>query len=121
MKISTTAVLISALIFPGGGHFYLKKYVSCSILVISTIIPLYIIITQAVERATLLSEQILRGEVPYEIEAILKLAMQHPTGADAHLLSIATTALIIVWTIGIIDSYRLGHIRDREKEVANNG
>ena len=116
MKKSTTAALISALIFPGCGHFYLKKHVFGSIIIISTLYPIYIIITQAVERASRISEQILRGEVPYDIEVIFKLAMKHPVGADAQLLKMATIALIIVWLVGIIDSYRIGHIQDSENK-----
>jgi len=117
MKKSTTAALISAFVFPGCGHYYLKKHVFGTILTVGAFIPLYIIITQAIERALLISEKLQRGEVLFEIEAILELAMKHPTGADAQLLNIATTALIIAWLIGIIDSFRVGRVQDKEKKL----
>ena len=63
MKKSTTAALISALVFPGCGHYYLKKYVIGTILIVAVFVPLYIIITHAIERALLISEKLQRGEV----------------------------------------------------------
>ena len=114
MKKSTTAALISALVFPGSGHYYLKKHVFGTILIVTACISLYIIIIQAIERTLLISEKLQRGEMLFDIETILNLAMQHPTGTDVQLLNIATTALIIAWLIGIIDSFRVGRVQDKE-------
>jgi len=118
---STKAALFSAFVFPGAGHFFLKKYISGTVLAGTAFAMLYFIITNLLKKALQISEKILSGEVQLDIAAIIELVSRQPVGTDAQLLNIATTVLIISWLIGIIDSYRVGRGQDKDAEANVNG
>ena len=120
MKKSTKAALLSAFIFPGVGHFYLKSYKAGLLLAGASFAAIYYLMAKAVERAFEISEKIQSGAVPLDSEAINQLVSQPSSGADASMLNIATTALVICWLIGVVDSYRVGRARDKRDEKADN-
>lgn len=111
MKKSTKAALLSAFVFPGAGHIYLKKYVAGILLAGVSFAAVYYVIAKTVEMAVEISEKIQSGDVPLDVGAITDLVSQQSGGADAKMLNIATTALVICWLIGIVDSYRAGRVR----------
>ena len=117
MKKSTKAVLLSALVFPGTGHFLLKKYIPGVIIAGTAIFGLYVLIAGAVEKALQIAEKIQSGEVQPDVAAIAELVSKQPAGADAQLINIATAALVIAWLLGIIDSYRLGRLQDQDASL----
>lgn len=119
MSKSIKAALLSALVFPGAGHFYLKKHLSGVILTGAALASLAVVISQAVARATQIAEKIRLGEVPLDIAAISELISKQPTGTAADQLNIATTVLIIIWLIGIIDAYRIGRAKAKASPVVN--
>jgi hypothetical protein len=108
MTKSTKAALLSAFVFPGAGHFFLKKHVAGVVLAVSAFASLYMIISNMVERALQLTDKILSGEVPLDVATITELLAKQPPGAEAQLLNIAWVVLIISWLLGIVDSYRIG-------------
>ena len=113
MSKATKAALLSALVFPGAGHFLLKRYITGVVLATTALATLYLLIAKAVEKALLISEKIQSGEVPLDVAAITELVTRQATGADSQLLNIATTVLIISWLIAIIDSYRVGYGQEK--------
>lgn len=106
------AALLSALVFPGAGHFFLKKHITGTVLAGAALASLYLVISKMVERALQIAEKIQSGEVQLDVAAITELISKQPTGTDAQLLNIAWTVLILSWLIGIVDSYRVGRIQD---------
>jgi hypothetical protein len=120
VKKSTKAALLSAFVFPGLGHIYLKKHTAGALLAGASFAAIYYLVSNVVERAFEISENIQSGDLQLDIEEITKIVVQQSTGTDIQLLNIATTALIICWLIGIIDSYRVGCIRDKNDEVLVN-
>jgi hypothetical protein len=110
MNNSMKAALLSAFIFPGAGHFFLKKYISGAVLVATAFAALYLIISNAVERALQIAEKIQSGEVQLDVAAIAELVSKQPTGTGTQVLNIATAVLFISWLIGIVDSYRVGRV-----------
>ena len=102
------AVMLSAFVFPGAGHFFLKKYLPGTLLAGTALVSLYIIISGAVERAQEIADKILLGEVQLDVATIAELVSRQPAGTDAEFLNLAGTVLIISWLIGIADSYRVG-------------
>lgn len=110
MNRSVKAALLSALVFPGAGHFFLKRYIPGSVLAGSAFVALYILVSTAVARAVQITNEIQRGEVELDIAAITELVSSHPTGPESQILSITTAALLISWVIGIVDSYRVGRV-----------
>ncbi len=113
MSESIKAVLLSALAFPGAGHFLLRKYIRGILLASVALVSLYFILSNVVDRAQQIVDKILLGEVPLDVMVIAELVSKQPTGADAEFLNYAWTALIIAWLIGIADSYRVS--RGQEK------
>jgi len=120
MKKSTKAVLLSALVFPGVGHIFLKKYMSGVVLAGASFAAIYYLLSKMVEKALQITESIQSGDVQLDVEAITELVSKQSTGAEAQLLNIATAAFIICWLIGIIDSYRVGYTQDNSDEVLVN-
>ena len=117
MRKSTKAALLSAFVFPGLGHFFLKKYVAGVVLVGVSFAGIYYVITKTVERALQITEKIQRGEIQPDIAAITELVSKQSTGSEVQLINIATIAFVSCWIVGIIDSYRVGCVQDREQDL----
>jgi hypothetical protein len=113
MNKSMKAALLSVFIFPGVGHFFLKKYISGTVLAAAAMTALYLIISRAVARTLQITEKIQRGDVQLDVAAITDLVSKPPSGTEGQLLNMATTMLIVVWLIGIVDSFRAGRRQDK--------
>jgi TM2 domain-containing membrane protein YozV len=102
---SAIAVLLSALVFPGIGHLYLKQNARGIALIAASTISLWFIIDSAMRQASAILDQIEAGGGVIDTSRISELAAQTPsTPGD----SLATYALAACWLLGIIDAYRLG-------------
>ena len=112
MKKSTKAALLSACVFPGVGHVFLKQYIPGVVLVGASFSGIYYLISKTVERALQIAEKIQSGGVQLDVAAITELTSIPPTGTEALLINMATVILIISWLTGIIDSYRVGRLQD---------
>jgi len=108
MKKSVKAALLSAFIYPGTGHFFLKRHGVGAFLACTFSVPLYFIISEIMAKAENIVEQINNGEIPLDIAAISQSLSSSAVGVDAQELNIKMYVLIIIWAIGILDSYRLG-------------
>ncbi len=108
MTKSMKAALLSAFVFPGVGHVFLKKYISAAVLAGIAFGGLYFLITKAVERALQITEKIQSGEIQLDITGISELVSNQSTGTEAQLQNIAAAVLVITWLIGILDAYRVG-------------
>ena len=121
MKKSTKAVLLSAFVFPGFGHFVLKKYKHGIVLAGISFAGIYYLASKAVEKALQIAEKIQSGDIQLNAEVITELVSKQATGTEAQLLDVVTYAIIICWLIGIIGSYRAGCIRDKSDDVLLDG
>lgn len=109
------AALLSALVFPGAGHIFLKKYIVGGTLACASLLSLYCVISTEVERALQVVEKIQRGEVQPNLAAITDMISMQAMGTDTRLLNIVSILLLFFWVIGIVDSYLAG----REKNKAD--
>lgn len=116
MKKSTKAALLSAFVLPGAGHIYLKKYLPGVALIGASLVAGYYLITKSVEVALQIAGKIQSGEVQLDATAITELVSKQITGTETQLINIATPTIIICWVIGIIDSYRVGRMRDKNEQ-----
>lgn len=117
MKKSTKAVLLSALIFPGVGHFFLKRIISGVVLAGAAVVALYVLVSNVIGKALDIADKIQRGEVQPDIAVITELVSKQSTGDDALLISVATAMLIISWLVAVIDSYRIGRLQERREPL----
>ena len=113
------AALLSAFVFPGVGHFLLKKYIPGVVLAGTAFSGLYLLIAKTVGTALRISEKIQSGEVQLDATTITELVSNQATGTETQLLNIAATVFIISWLIGIIDSYRVGRAQDKNVDVGS--
>lgn len=114
MKKSVKAALLSAFVYPGAGHFYLKKYSVCALFACTFSVPLYFIISEIIAKAENIVEQIKSGEIPSDIAAISESLSSSTIGVNEQELNIKMYVLAVIWIIGIIDSYRLGLKKTRQ-------
>ena len=108
MSKSIKAVLWSALVFPGAGHVFLKRYGRGIGLIAVSAICLFILISKATEQAMVVLDKIEADGGAVDPSRISELVSQASTPAASQMLTIATTVLIVCWVIGVVDSYRLG-------------
>lgn len=120
MKKSTKAALLSALIFPGMGHLSLKKYIPAVILAGASFVSIYYTMSRSVETALQMVEKIQTDYGQPDLAAIIDSASQQPAGSNAYLIDIATTVFVLCWLIGIIDSYRIGRLQDKNDSASVN-
>jgi len=118
MQKSIKGLLLSALVFPGAGHFLLKRYLRGAVLAAASLGALASLVVEAITRARVVTDQILSGEVAPEVSAIAN-AIAQSAGADQRLISFATYALVVIWLVAAIDAYRIGRAMPNaiEKEI----
>ncbi|MFT5137056.1 MAG: hypothetical protein ACI9XU_000349 [Arenicella sp.] len=116
MKESNKSALISAFIYPGVGHLYLGKRIFGCVLVAIATWALFIVAGNIMTRAMAITDKIISGQIAPDMAVIRQLLLQPQSDALAQQLSTATTVLIIVWIVGIIDSYRLGGAKDIQEQ-----
>ena len=107
MSKATKAALISALIFPGAGQLFLKKYVTGFSLLGTAVVCLYILITNIINTALQLAEKIQSGQVQVDLSSVTALVSQQ-IGSEAQQLNIVTLVLVAIWLISIIHAYKSG-------------
>lgn len=105
------------LIFPGVGHFYLKKYVLGLLLSIGAATATYFIVSSAVQTALEVVVKIEGGSIPLEVGTITELVSQQ-SHASEYSTNIAMIALFTFWIIGMLDSFRVGHMLEKVDGVA---
>jgi MFS superfamily sulfate permease-like transporter len=107
MKKPSKAVVLTAFVLPGLGHYVLKRYISATILIGFSLALSYVLITTAIERALVISDKIIKGEIQPDLMEIARLASGSPSGDGANLVGYVTTALIAVWALALLDIYRV--------------
>ena len=116
MKKAIKAALFSGLIFPGIGHFLLKRYLRGMLFFVPALLSLLMLIRNALDRAYTIANQIQQGDVPLDPDVISGLILAPPSAPVMLMLNIATWVIIACWTGSIIDSYLLGKKADQEEE-----
>jgi hypothetical protein len=115
MKKSTRAALLSGLVFPGIGHFYLKRYVPGAVISGIAVACTYYIVSKALDQAYQIVDQIQSGAVQPDLVTITEMVSKQSTGSEADLLNLATLLLGGIWVVGIIAAYLAGQ-GEKDKE-----
>lgn len=113
MSQSLKAALFSAFVFPGSGHFLLKKPIHGSLLAGVSILCLWALLSTALEKVREISLKIQSGEIPLDISRITEEVSRQVADGSTQLAYIATYLLLICWLLGIVDSYRVGWLQDK--------
>ncbi len=109
MKLSTKAVIYSAVIFPGAGYFLLNHF-KRGILALSVIMACFcVLMFESFYKAQLIVEKMkLSGNFTLNIEEILHQLTTIQGKLPELWVSTISWTLFIVWLISLIDVYRLG-------------
>ncbi|XPF94838.1 hypothetical protein ACM9HF_02180 [Colwellia sp. RE-S-Sl-9] len=106
MNITLKAVLLSALVYPGAGHFILDKRITCVVIACAFTLPLLFLFSDIIQVAQSLADQITAGHIPLDVIEIrhhIDAELENMTGFSFYMYGLG-----IIWLIGIIDAYRLG-------------
>lgn len=114
MKRSTKAVLLSALVYPGAGHWYLARKWSALLFMLAATAALYVLMSSAWSQANLIAEQILSDDMQPEIGALLDQMAGQSSLDQSGRSTIATAWLGIVWLAGVLDAWRVGRASPAE-------
>ncbi len=113
------ATLISALVFPGGGHFYIKRYFTGALLAGISLVCLLLLLSIAMEAAQVISQKILNGEIPLDVLRIRAEIYAQSSAIGSTRGEIATWILIVCWLASIADSYRLSRKQHQAEEKSD--
>ena len=113
MSNSLKAALLSALVFPGSGHFMLKKHVMGTLLAGVSLVCIYLFLSTALEIAHEISFKLQMGEIPLDVARITEAISTQIAAADTGYVDISTYVLAACWLLGIVDSYRVGRLQDK--------
>lgn len=108
MHNATKAALISALIFPGCGHFYLKSKLRGAVFSLFSVGCLYVLFSFISKIAHDISEKIISGDIALDINSLMVEISSQLNGSEGEAPNIATFLLLGCWGIAIIDSFILG-------------
>lgn len=117
MTKSTKAFMLSALVFPGIGHFYLKKQFRGVIFTGISTVCLYFLLVTTVNLAQDVSDKILKGEIAMDIVEISAAIVKLLEDSAIHQLNLATFVLFGCWFVSMADSYRLGRLEDQKDKA----
>lgn len=108
MNSATKAALFNALLFPGWGHFYLKKYKRGMMFILPVAVGMLSICWAAVQVALkfLKANPFKKGTV--DMPAIIRLAIDSTKAIDLHYFSMILLFMLLLWIFSIIDAYQLG-------------
>jgi hypothetical protein len=110
---------LSVLVFPGVGHFSLKKPVQGLLLSIVSIVCLYFLLTITVELVQQLSVKIQSGEIPMDVAKISDIVLQQIVDRDDQRINMPSLVLLICWVLGVVDSFRIEWLRGHTDDLSN--
>lgn len=108
MSKSIKAALLSALVFPGVGQLYLKRYAMATALLCVSFAALYVLLSQSIAIAIKLTDKIQMSGITPNAAAISELMSQSPAALGSQQIDIATFVLTFCWVAGIVHGYRAG-------------
>jgi hypothetical protein len=100
----TKAILLSALIYPGAGQIFLKRYHTGVVFITISTIGLFFVLKNTFKIAFDIIEKVQNGGEKPDLSSLLSLVSQH----DTQLLNNVITIMIVTWLVSIIHAYFIG-------------
>ncbi|KXO13504.1 hypothetical protein AKG98_3309 [Moritella sp. JT01] len=101
------AGLLSAFLFPGAGHWLLKKYIAAAVFAAAAALPLYYIMDITITQTQLIVDQVMLSGGNIDLLNINQLVTQQAASLDTQNMHLATIVLLCVWLVNILDAIRL--------------
>jgi len=108
MKKSLKAALLSVLVFPGLGHFYLKRPLFGLLFFAVAAVCLTLFLSAALDIALQMRSGIESGEIPPNLAHIQALITEKIASDNNQNLHTVSAILLLNWLAATIDAFRLG-------------
>lgn len=117
MDRSVVALLLSGLVFPGAGQYYLGRRLRACLFIVPTMAAAAYFFKQVMDTAAPMVDQILSGALP--ADPVLIAERLHQQGEVASpMMNIAATAMLVCWLLSVADAWLLGRAIARGRSVA---
>jgi hypothetical protein len=114
MQRALIAALLSAFVFPGAGHLYLRRARRGCLFLLPALAGLVVVTGEIIERASSLADQVLAGRLALDPGAIA--ARVTAQGGFSGIGTLAVVVLAACWIGSIIDSFVIGRAQGRTAE-----
>ena len=116
MKKSTKAALFSALVFPGVGHLYLRRWLVGILLFGVAAFATYYIGTVVMDTAYSVVEKVQSGAASSDTEAIIRMVAEQ-TSATEQATNLAKYVWLACWVVGIVGAWWQGRAQDKPDQA----
>lgn len=107
MQRAVRAALLSAFVFPGAGHLYLRRPARGCLFLVPALVATIWFASDVVERASRLADQLLAGTLP--LDPALLAARLEAQGGGSQLTTACALVLVACWAGSIIDALVVAH------------
>lgn len=106
MDRSLIAVLLSALVIPGAGHFYLKRAGRGLLFLVPTLAAVGYFLAVVMDRASALVDEVISGKLELDpVQLAARLEQQGAVGSP--LMTACIWVMIVCWAGAMVDAYLL--------------
>ena len=98
------ALLLSALVFPGSGHFVLKRKARGCLFLVPALVALVLVLRQIMARLDQLMAQVDSGALPLDVQLIAE-KVDALSANDGPAMTVAVCVLAACWIGSLIDTF----------------
>ena len=98
------ALLLSALVFPGSGHFLLGRKARGCLFLVPALVALVIVLRQIMARMDQIMAQIDSGALPLDVQLIME-KVDALSANDGPAMTLAMCVLVACWIGSLIDTF----------------
>ncbi|WP_229413491.1 hypothetical protein [Massilia violaceinigra] len=112
MNRSVVALLLSGLVFPGAGQYYLGRRARACLFIVPTLVAAIYFFKQVVATASRMADEVLSGALP--ADPVLIAERLHQQGDTATpLMNIAAAVMLACWVASLVDAWLLARALER--------
>ncbi|MBH1993475.1 MAG: hypothetical protein I8H90_04960 [Burkholderiales bacterium] len=100
------ALLLSALVFPGSGHFVLGRKARGCLFLVPALVALVLVLRQIMARLDQVMAQIDSGALPLDVQLIVE-KVDALSANDGPAMTVAMSVLVACWIGSLIDTWFL--------------
>lgn len=116
MTKNKKALLLSIFVFPGAGQFLLRRYLLAGIFAGSSLIVCYTVISHIMMLTNSVIEGIKTGEIAADFIVLHEYISVQLYENHADSIYTSMSIFIIIWVVGIADTYRIGNTQKQKNE-----
>ncbi|OGP67349.1 MAG: hypothetical protein A2W27_04900 [Deltaproteobacteria bacterium RBG_16_44_11] len=108
INLATKAALLSALLFPGWGQLFLKRYKRGLAIILPAVIGVILISLYVVQMAVAVLKAAPLKKEAVNFSAVVQLSINAVKSLNLFYLLIILSLIILLWIFSIVDAYLLG-------------